>query len=213
MDHGPEKLNQWYDRTAAGPAAKRYRAGACENCGAISHKRQDCVERPRKKGAKYTNKDIRPDERIQNFDSDYDAKRDRWNGYDPAEYKERIDEHEALEEARRKKREEEIDKQTSTDVGALKKVAKPAKEIKDEEDFGSSDDDDDDVDKYADSADAVGQKLDTKTRVTVRNLRMREDTAKYLRNLDIDSAYYDPKTRSMRDAPIKGNPEDVSWPA
>lgn len=210
MDHGPEKLSQWYDRTAAGPAAKRYRPGACENCGAISHKRQDCVERPRKKGAKYTNKDIRPDERIQNFDSDYDAKRDRWNGYDPAEYKERIDEHEALEEARRKKREEEIDKQTSTDVGALKKVAKPAKEIKDDEDFGSSDDDDDDVDKYADSADAVGQKLDTKTRVTVRNLRMREDTAKYLRNLDIDSAYYDPKTRSMRDAPIKGNPEDVS---
>jgi hypothetical protein len=29
------------------------------------------------------------------------------------------------------------------------------------------------------------------------NLRLREDTAKYLRNLDITSAHYDPKTRSM----------------
>lgn len=96
-------------------------------------------------------------------------------------------------------------------MGAVKKVAKPIKELKDDDDFGSSDDDDDDADKYAESADAVGQKLDTKTRVTVRNLRMREDTAKYLRNLDIESAYYDPKTRSMRDAPIAGNPEDVSF--
>jgi len=29
--------------------------------------------------------------------------------------------------------------------------------------------------------------------MTVRNLRIREDTAKYLRNLDLSSAYYDPK--------------------
>ena len=31
--------------------------------------------------------------------------------------------------------------------------------------------------------------------MTVRNLRIREDTAKYLRNLDLSSAYFDPKTR------------------
>lgn len=77
-------------------------------------------------------------------------------------------------------------------------------------DFGSSDEEDADDDKYADAADAVGQKLDTKTRITVRNLRIREDTAKYLMNLDPESAYYDPKTRSMRDAPMKNvPPEDV----
>lgn len=34
--------------------------------------------------------------------------------------------------------------------------------------------------------------------MSVRNLRIREDTAKYLRNLDPGSAFYDPKTRSMR---------------
>mmetsp|Transcript_7005 Transcript_7005/g.15287 ORF Transcript_7005/g.15287 Transcript_7005/m.15287 type:complete len:687 (+) Transcript_7005:182-2242(+) len=44
-------------------------------------------------------------------------------------------------------------------------------------------------------------------KVTARNLRIREDTAKYLRNLDPNSAYYDPKSRSMRDNP---NPEESS---
>jgi pre-mRNA-processing factor SLU7 len=37
--------------------------------------------------------------------------------------------------------------------------------------------------------------------MTVRNPRIREDTTKYLRNLDPNSAYYDPKTRSMRESP------------
>jgi pre-mRNA-processing factor SLU7 len=37
---------------------------------------------------------------------------------------------------------------------------------------------------------------------SVRNLRIREDTAKYLLNLDINSAHYDPKTRSMRADPL-----------
>ena len=38
-------------------------------------------------------------------------------------------------------------------------------------------------------------KVDASERYTVRNLRIREDTAKYLRNLDPNSAHYDPKTR------------------
>lgn len=80
-----------------------------------------------------------------------------------------------------------------------------------DDDFGSSDEEDEDQDKYAEAADAVGQKLDTKTRITVRNLRIREDTAKYLINLDPSSAYYDPKTRSMRDNPLKNvSAEEVS---
>jgi len=36
----------------------------------------------------------------------------------------------------------------------------------------------------------------------VRNLRIREDTAKYLLNLDPNSAHYDPKSRSMREDPL-----------
>lgn len=178
----------------------------------MSHKKIDCLERPRKKGAKFTNKDIQADDVIQEVATGYDAKRDRWNGYDAAEHKKVYDEYAAIESARQKLREEEIDNQTTTDLAAVRKVAKASKnETKNDADFGSSEDEDADEDKYADAADAVGQKLDAKTRITVRNLRIREDTAKYLINLDPESAYYDPKTRSMRDAPLKSvAPEDVS---
>ncbi|TFY57607.1 hypothetical protein EVG20_g8477 [Dentipellis fragilis] len=205
------KLDDWYDRSiTVGPAAKKYRKGACENCGAMTHKKQDCLERPRKKGAKFTNRDIRPDEVIQEVAPGYDAKRDRWNGYDPAEHKKIYDEYEAIEAERQRLREEEIDNQTTTDLAAVRKVAKAGKaEVKEgDADFGSSDEEDADEDKYADAADAVGQKMDTKTRITVRNLRIREDTAKYLINLDPSSAYYDPKTRSMRDNPVKNIPAE-----
>ncbi|KAI0358435.1 pre-mRNA-splicing factor SLU7 [Trametes cingulata] len=210
-DRSADKLDNWYDRGAkAGPAAKKYRKGACENCGAMTHKKADCLERPRKKGAKYTNKDIAPDEVIQEVATGYDAKRDRWNGYDPAEHKRVYEEYEAVEAARQKLREEEIDKRTTTDLAAVRKVAKAGKEKSEgkDDDFGSSEDEDEDQDKYAEAADAVGQKLDTKTRITVRNLRIREDTAKYLINLDPSSAYYDPKTRSMRENPLKNVPAE-----
>lgn len=173
----------------------------------MTHKRQDCLERPRKKGAKFTNRNIKADDIVQDVAPGYDAKRDRWNGYDPAEHKKVYDEYVAVETARQKLREEAIDNQTTTDLAAVRKVAKAGKGEKDP-DFGSSDEEDEDEDKYADAADAVGQKLDTKTRITVRNLRIREDTAKYLINLDPDSAYYDPKTRSMRDAPLKDVPAE-----
>lgn len=109
---------------------------------------------------------------------------------------------------------------------------------------------DEDEDKYADDIDMPGQNFDSKRRITVRNLRIREDTAKvrnskylknmayallflcifrvtflcknantklwyllsqYLRNLDPNSAYYDPKTRSMRENPYSNagkNPDE-----
>jgi len=38
--------------------------------------------------------------------------------------------------------------------------------------------DEDDEDKYADDMAMPGQKFETKQRITVRNLRIREDTAK-----------------------------------
>lgn len=38
--------------------------------------------------------------------------------------------------------------------------------------------DGDDEDKYAEDMDMPGQKFETKNRITVRNLRIREDTAK-----------------------------------
>lgn len=49
--------------------------------------------------------------------------------------------------------------------------------------------------------DMPGTKFDAKARYTIRNLRLREDTAKYLHNLDTESAFYDPKTRSLTGDP------------
>ena len=45
-------------------------------------------------------------------------------------------------------------------------------------------------------------------KMTSWNVRVREDTAKYLLNLDVESAFYDPKTRSMRENPFEGSGKD-----
>lgn len=66
----------------------------------------------------------------------------------------------------------------------------------------AEDDDDVKVKEFDQTNAPVGMK-DDRTRTTTMNLRIREDTAKYLFNLDVNSAFYDPKTRSMRDNPLK----------
>ncbi|KAG5345540.1 SLU7 factor, partial [Acromyrmex charruanus] len=193
----PEKQKQynsiddWYNRGVdVSRTAIKYRKGACENCGAMTHKRKDCMERPRKVGAKYTNFKIAPDEFTQpELSMDYDGKRDRWAGYDPSEHRAIVEEYQKIEEAKRQMRAEKLN----------------AEEENDEQDS------DKDEDKYVDEVDMPGTKVDSKQRITVRNLRIREDTAKYLRNLDPNSAYYDPKTRSMRDNPYAGTEREVDF--
>lgn len=77
----------------------RYRKGACENCGAITHKTKECFERPRKRGAKYTKNNFKNDEFIKPlpFKNDYEGKRDRWNGYETAKELEKFKEYENIE--------------------------------------------------------------------------------------------------------------------
>lgn len=184
-------IDEWYNRGVdSARVAIKYRKGACENCGAMTHKRKDCMERPRKVGAKYTNSKIAPDEFTQpELSMDYDGKRDRWAGYDPSEHRAIVEEYQKIEEAKRQMRADKLD----------------AEEENDEQDS------DKDEDKYVDEVDMPGTKVDSKQRITVRNLRIREDTAKYLRNLDPNSAYYDPKTRSMRDNPYTGTEREVDY--
>ncbi|XP_022920715.2 pre-mRNA-splicing factor Slu7 [Onthophagus taurus] len=175
------KLDEWYKRGVDNARTiTKYRKGACENCGAMTHKKKDCMERPRKVGAKFSGASIAHDEFIQaNLNLSYDGKRDRWSGYDPSEHKAIIEEFQKVEEAKRQLRADKLDAQDSQD----------------------DEDERQDEDKYVDEVDMPGTKVDSKQRITVRNLRIREDTAKYLRNLDPNSAYYDPKTRSMRENP------------
>ncbi|XP_014665838.1 PREDICTED: pre-mRNA-splicing factor SLU7-like [Priapulus caudatus] len=186
------RISEWYKKGVQGSTATKFRKGACENCGSMTHKRKDCLERPRKVGARFTGDDIAPDEHIQpNLGFDYDGKRDRWNGYNPEEFKRVVDEFNKIEEAKRQlksqKLEEDLMRGETVD-------ASKAKELLEE---------DDDEERYADDVDMPGTKLDSKERITVRNLRIREDVAKYLRNLDPNSSYYDPKTRSMRENPYQ----------
>ncbi|UYV62152.1 SLU7, partial [Cordylochernes scorpioides] len=179
-------LGEYYVRELKGPTATKFRDGACKNCGAMGHEKKFCLERPRKIGAKFTSRNIAPDERqLPKLDMDFDGKRDRWNGYNSADYQEIIDRYSKIEEAKRVLKEQ--------------KLALPGTSSSND---NNDDDDDEDEEKYADNADMPGTKVDSKQRITVRNLRIREDVAKYLLNLDINSAYYDPKTRSMRDDPF-----------
>ncbi|KAK7869391.1 hypothetical protein R5R35_000695 [Gryllus longicercus] len=190
------RLDEWYKRGVdTTKVAIKFRKGACENCGAMTHKRKDCMERPRKVGAKFTNANIAPDEFMQpELALDYDGKRDRWSGYDPSQHKAIVEEYQKIEEAKRQLRAEKLSK--SIEAG---------------EDVEVGDVAEDDEDKYVDEVDMPGTKVDSKQRITVRNLRIREDTAKYLRNLDPNSAYYDPKTRSMRDNPNNATSEDTDY--
>jgi pre-mRNA-processing factor SLU7 len=141
----------------------------------------------------------------------FEAKRDRWNGYDANDHRKVMEEWELIEAERKRIREQKTqEKLTRMAAGG------DGEGLQEGDDGGvgaeSGSDDDEDEDKYADKAEAVGQKLDTKSRTTVRNLRIREDTAKYLLNLDVNSAYYDPKTRSMRDNPLKDkDPSDLAY--
>jgi pre-mRNA-processing factor SLU7 len=191
-------ITNWYQRGQKTQIATKYRKGACENCGAMSHKARDCLERPRKKGAKWTGEDIRPDEAmLDDMKLGFEAKRDRWNGFNPAEQLELVKEWELVEKKRQEVREQKTKEK-------LERAGQRALQRQQGIQVESSDDSDDD-DKYAEKMGQIGQKMDwiLDARVTIRNLRIREDTAKYLRNLDLDSASYDPKSRQMMENPYK----------
>ena len=135
----------------------------------MTHKTKECLSRPRKQGAKWTGRDIQADEVVDSVQLGWDAKRDRWNGYDAKEYNQVIQDFEELEK--------------------LKNAASgtPLADIN-----GSNTPIPDSDAKYEEETD-MGRNQPTST----RQLRLREDTAKYLLDLNPDSAHYDPKTRHM----------------
>jgi pre-mRNA-processing factor SLU7 len=200
--------NTWYERGAKGAQATKWRKGACQNCGAMTHKTKDCCERPRKVGAKWNGKDIRPDEVVQDLVLDYDGKRDRWNGYDASEHMKAMEEFEKAEQERRKKRKEEQMNKFMTEVDedygrypiGNDKESKQLSTLVDADSDSDSDNEDDEKRDFIDQGDQANVKVnqDPKTRTTIRNLRIREDTAIYLKDLKPEAPHYDPKSRSMK---------------
>ncbi|XP_078406726.1 pre-mRNA-splicing factor SLU7 [Cetorhinus maximus] len=210
-------IGDWYKKgVQEGSVVTKYRRGACENCGAITHVKKDCMERPRKVGAKFTGVNIAPDEHMQpTFSFDYDGKRDRWNGYDSEDHMRIVEEYSKVDLAKRTLKAQKLQEELAS--GKLVDYVNSSRRQRGEEDHNSAEKDnseDEDEDKYADDIDMPGQNFDSKRRITVRNLRIREDIAKYLRNLDPNSAYYDPKTRAMRENPYSNtgrNPDEVGY--
>ncbi|KAJ9661269.1 mRNA splicing protein [Neophaeococcomyces mojaviensis] len=170
---------KWYSRSKTGPAATKYRKGACENCGAMTHKTKECLSRPRRTGAKWTGRDIQADEVVEDVRLGWDAKRDRWNGYDAREYDAVVRDYEDLEALKK-------DRASETPANADGSDGEEAKEI--DEDMNL---------------------LKSQPKST-RQLRLREDTAKYLLDLNLDSAKYDPKTRTMDNTALALNDASAS---
>ncbi|XXQ39259.1 Pre-mRNA-splicing factor SLU7 [Plasmodiophora brassicae] len=191
----PSDIHRYQRRglLASATTTTRFRAGACDNCGAMTHVARDCTERPRRRQARHTGRDIRPDEVCDQVDLSFDGKRDRWNGYDPATYTDVIEHFQRTDRARQHRNAAALASASAS--SADRHASSPGNGSS----SSSTSDDDDDAD-----AGVVVQKRDARTRTTVRNLRIREDRAKYLINLDVDSAYYDSKSRSMRDNPYAG---------
>ncbi|KAK3311464.1 Pre-mRNA splicing Prp18-interacting factor-domain-containing protein [Chaetomium strumarium] len=144
-----------------GPARTKWVKGACENCGAMGHKKKDCLERPRKFGAKITGRDIQADRTVREVNLGFEAKRDVWAAFDPKQYDEVMENHSLIIESRNKK-------------------------VKADDAFEEGF-------KYAEESE-LG-----KDKTVKQSMRIREDTAKYLLNLDADSAKYNPKKRALVD--------------
>ena len=229
----------------------KFRKGACDNCGAVSHKTKECLERPRQRGAKFSNKDFSKDEFIYEVPLDYEGKRDRWNGYDPNSFSRIMNEYQRFEDEKRKKKEEA---KRDLNDGKVKKTRD-----EDSGDSGSSDDENLLIgDKESDIPEQFKQVveiLNDKENLTENNasenihnvynkevsdedvllylgkmkndsskksiadipkdilyqictsksLHVGGDYSKYLFNLALNSAYYDAKSRSMREDPNPGS--------
>lgn len=75
-------------------AIYKYREGACENCGAMTHTKKFCVERPRKVGVKYRAINFGKNEKMKKTRKGFEAKRDNWEYYDPQNHTELVKEYE-----------------------------------------------------------------------------------------------------------------------
>lgn len=81
--------------TKHGPNEKK-----CDNCGQWGHLKKDCLERPKKIKRKSMSKEDEAVEVRDDDNLDYDAKKDRWFGYTGEDYDEVVNKWEAKSKAK-----------------------------------------------------------------------------------------------------------------
>jgi len=196
----------------------KYEDGSIEKKVKFKPKSKKGMFKPRIRLTKSGNRSLKTDAAKYGKEI-YDSKRDKYFGYDAESHTRKVEKMFQEREAVRRKLREEKKAKMQQEQDEQRKNGTADNEEKKQLSDVDSDVDSDVEGSEDDSGDEFAQKEEklfttrlarqggvggAQMKVTARNLRIREDTAKYLRNLDTNSAYYDPKSRSMRDNP---NPE------
>jgi len=210
----------------------KYEDGSVETC--VKMKKADRLTKyARIRMTKSGNRSFVVDHSVSGKET-YDSKRDKYHGYDMQHHLDSLKVKFAERDAIRKKlrlikqqqeQQQQQSNENDNENDENNNHKSNQKKKKDKQDIPSNSDSDDDSDYDSDAGsdsddEFVQRDEDDKVhtsrlarqggvggqqlKVTARNLRIREDTAKYLHNLDTNSAYYDPKSRSMRDNPNVG---------
>lgn len=151
-----------------GETLHRHRKPTCTNCGGYDHKKRDCLERPRKQNKKANTKDPAQSYVLDEGSLDWDARKDRWFGYSGKEYQD------TLKQWEKKKRDAKI-----SGVDANEKDYDTDEEIELQL-LGLTEK------KGNDTATSKGE---------FTSVRLREDKAAYLNDINSDKINYDPKSR------------------
>ena len=68
----------------------------------MGHKKKECTERPRKTGARFTQKQIAADDVVKDVPESWEIKRDRWNGFTADMYKSVMEDFQQYDEIKKK---------------------------------------------------------------------------------------------------------------
>ncbi|SCV00434.1 LAME_0G09692g1_1 [Lachancea meyersii CBS 8951] len=163
-----------YERISSVEPSNRYifRRENCANCGVPGHVARDCLEPPKKRGLYAKTASEKQVERRVEFNDNWDARKDRWYGYEGKEYDTVL--RQKQEELKRKEAET---KRAADEVDTDEEIELSKLGLYKQETSGNVAQDD-----------AQGSKLRA-------SVRLREDRAAYLKDIGSDTLNYDPKSR------------------
>ncbi|SCU90467.1 LADA_0F04280g1_1 [Lachancea dasiensis] len=152
-------------------ATPRQGSENCRNCGGAGHAERDCLEAPRKRKATHRPHREVGSERRADSGGNWDARKDRWYGYDGEEY-DRV-----LRRQQDELRQHEQSQPAADAVDTDEEIELAALGLYKQEMTG-----------FIAHDDARGSRLRA-------SVRLREDRAAYLNDIGSDTLNYDPKSR------------------